>query len=315
MSLGVINQEWVVQNSQRAYPFFREAGRQDTAGAFEIPADFLVGLDLPVHAGVDVDPSRFYVKRLSVFGTGFALTVGYDPDGGSPVDVATATIPRDQHSPFTAFDLVGEGSFEDSRGTVVIGDLGNIDRQPSGAFDFVLTQTRLEPDTVRPILRGVSSFRVRSGTSVSPPVTGDVELVAGENVILERISDTQIRISAIEGEGLTASCEAVGQEQESPAIRRINGISPTPEGDFQLVGSDCLETTGIQHGTRLDDVCSRPCCGCEELEVITQDLRALRQQAATLDTFVARLQGSVQQMDQVVLGSKLGDKACFDEGA
>lgn len=307
------NLEWLNHNSQRHYPLTDEASGNDTTSSFQLPEDFLVELDLPIHAGLDVDPAKFFIKQIGVFGTGFSIVIGYDAVSG-PIDVATALINRNTHVRNQTYGLGGVGDFDDTFGKLTLGRLDAIDKQPDGIFTFDVEETRLTPSAIRPIIRGVSSISVRSGLNVSARLVGDIELQAGQNFqivpILVAGQDPILRFSAIQGEGLDEECICEG-EAVGPPIRRINGIPPTPAGDFTLLGNTCLEVTGIDNGLKLDDVCSEPCCGCVELEAITRDLEAFGAKATTLENFLVRLESSVSNMDQVVLGAVLRDRGCI----
>lgn len=307
------NLEWLNHNSQRRYPLIDEAEGVDESKEFIIPQDFLVELDLPIHAGLDVDPSKFFLKNIGAFATGFSIVVGYESDSGV-VDVATALIPAATHKRNTQYALGGIGDFADTMGKVVIGRLETIQEQPSGFFTFDLDNTRLEPDTLRPIIRGVSSILVTTDTDQSRRMTGDIEIQAGQNMQIVPIivsgQDPILRFSALEGEGLAEEC-VCDDDFESPPIKRINGIPPTAAGDFTLLGNACLEVKDIANGIMLDDVCSEPCCGCEELEAITRDLEQFGSKATTLENFLVRLETEVAQMNMVVLGATLRDEGCL----
>jgi hypothetical protein len=311
--LGIWDLEWLNQNSQRRYPLTDDSSGEDASGTFTLPNDFLVELDIPVHAGLDVSPAGFFVKSLGVYATGFLLLIGYQPTTGDPVEVATAMIPRTGHRTNNVYALGGINDFADTVGKVCIGSLDGIDDQPAGQFEFNAADTRVDPDCVRPIIRGISSIIVSNGTERSERLYGDIELVADENVQLVPVivsgQDPQIRISAVKGEGLAEECVCEG-DTDDPPIKRINGIPPTAAGDFTVLGNDCLKPEGIKNGIRLSDVCSEPCCGCEELEVVTRAMEQFGSQATTLQNFINNLTSSVNNMDQVVLGSKLNDRSC-----
>jgi hypothetical protein len=304
--------DWLVHNSVRRYPLADNATAVDQTGEFTIPQDFLVGMDVPVHAGHDVDPAKFYVKHIGVFAGGYSIVVGYDGANG-PVDVATALVAAQGHERYSTYTLGGKGDFDDTLGKVVVGKLDNIDQQPEGFYTFDLDKTRLSPDAVRPHIRGVSSIRLVNGNDVSERFVGDIELEAGTNMQLVPVivggKDPKIRLSAVEGEGLSEDCVCEGQEKPE-CIRRINGIPPTPAGDFALIGSTCLEFESIDRGLRIKDTCSQPCCGCEELEQVTRDMERLRDQSTTFENFLSRLESQVTQLNQTVLGSKLSDQPC-----
>jgi hypothetical protein len=290
-----------------------EAEGVDISAAFTIPQDFLVELDLPIHAGFDVDPAKFYVKNIGAYATGFSIVVGYESDSG-PIDVATALIPAVTHERNTQYALGGIGDFSDTVGKVVIGRLEAIQEQPAGFFEFDIDNTRLEPDAIRPNIRGVSSLLVNSDNDQSQRLTGDIELQPGTNMqivpVIVEGQDPILIFSALEGEGLAEEC-VCDDDFESPPIKRINGIPPTAAGDFTILGNACLEVNEIANGVMLDDVCSEPCCGCEELEAITRDLEQFGSKATTLENFLVRLETEVSQMNMVVLGATLRDEGCL----
>tara|TARA_R110002020_G_scaffold16515_4_gene58251 strand:- start:7491 stop:7928 length:438 start_codon:yes stop_codon:yes gene_type:complete len=142
-----------------------------------------------------------------------------------------------------------------------------------------------------------------------------VELVAGSNIqitpVVVSAGVSKIIISALSGEGTIEPCVCEGDAETLPCIKTINGIQPTPTGDFNFIGDDCLEITEATNALKIEDVCCAPCCGCTELEAITQDLERFNQQKANLEFFVNDLQSSVTGMDMVVLGARLGDKSCI----
>jgi hypothetical protein len=143
---------------------------------------------------------------------------------------------------------------------------------------------------------------------------GDIELQPIDNMQIVPIivlgQDPILRFSAVQGEGLAEECVCEGDVLTAP-IRRINGIPPTAAGNFTITGNNCLVPVPIENGLKLDDICSEPCCGCEELEAITRDLEAFGANATTLENFLVRLESSVTQMDSTVLSAQLRDKGCI----
>jgi len=73
-----------------------------------------------------------------------------------------------------------------------------------------------------------------------------------------------------------------------------------------------MNITPITNGLSLSDVCSQPCCGCEELEALKGIARQFGDNATTLQNFANRLSGEVSQMNTIVLGSRLGDAGCTE---
>jgi hypothetical protein len=250
---------------------------------------------------------------VASYATGYSVTIGYD--GVEPVDVATALIAANSHTPYQSYNVGGIGDFVDTRGSIVIGNLDNINKQPSGSFTFEYAATKLEVDAIRPHIRGVMSVQVQNGSELSQLLTGRIRFVAGNNtrvrVETEVGEDPKIYIDAIEGEGLTDTCVCA---EETPAIRTLNGIPPDQNGNFQFIGNECLDIVEGDHILEFKDKCSTPCCGCEELEAVTQALEAFGERAAALESFLVNLEARVTQMDMVVLGSKLGDRSCPTAG-
>src|SRR5262245_9756663 len=293
MPLGHWNVEFSNLNSQRRYPLADDADSVDTSGSFKLPTSLLLELDLPIHAGLNVDPARFFLKSIGSYATGYFLVVGYQPATGDAVDVATALVPREGHTPLTIYALGGISPFDDTVGKVVVGRLDDADLQPAGQWDFDLDNGRLDPDCVRPIIQGVSALVLVNGASRSVRIQGDVELRAGTNVRLVPIlvagQDPVVRIDAVSGEGTTEECDCEGESAPKEPILTIEGIPPTPSGDFTFVGGDCIRIDPIEHGLRFTDTCAKPCCGCAELERLTNDLKLLGSQADGVEQFVHEL--------------------------
>lgn len=314
MPKGTWNLEWLNQNSQRAYPLAEHATKLDITGDLQLPDDFILELYFPVHAGLDVETDRFFVYVVAIFASGYNVALGYDNGTGTPDIVASVNIAKSTHTENAVYALPGVGDYVDSVGKIVIGRLESIDDAGAGRYLFDRTGGQLDPDAIRPMIRGVSSITLLNGGDRSDLIQGDIELVAGANIRLTPFTvgtEQRIRIDAIEGEGLTDACLCEGDDDAVP-IRTINGVPPTAGGNFTLIGNDCLQINPIQNGLRLEDVCSDPCCGCEELEAITRDLDRFGTAARTLDNIMNRLETQVQQMSTVVLGSRLSDRGCIE---
>jgi len=309
------NLEWLNHNSQRSYPLTEDATEVDVSGTVTLPKGFILMLEIPVHAGLSVDTTKFFIRSIAIFSSGLSLSVGYDDGSSSPPVVATTVVSLTNHSEGDHYALIGKTDFIDTIGQIAFGPAAVIQELPAGEFFFDPAGGKLEPHTIRPIIRGVSSITAVNGTERSDRLYGDIELVAGRNIRITPIiisgSDPQIRIDAIEGEGLVEDCVCEGDE-EGPCIRTINGVPPTPAGDFFMVGNDCLDINEITNGLQLTDVCSEPCCGCEELEALVDELRGLNSGARTVENFVVRLETEVTQMNSVVLGSRLNDEGCLE---
>jgi len=311
MVIGFRNAEWLAHNADRNYPLAIDASGVDTTNSFTLPEDFIVSLYLPVPWANIIQTNKFFISEIGVFATGYSIKIGYDGQDGT-VDVAYALIPRSTHETNNSYVLGGVGEFEDSRGTITIGKLSGIDEQPSGIFTFDLEATRLDPDAIRPNIRSVSSIQVQNGTARSEKLYGRIVLRAARNMqitpILAEGEDPIIEFSAISGAGLDTACEC--DDAAAEPVRTINGITADDENNFTILGDDCFEIEEIEHGIKIRDVCSKPCCSCTELEILNQALQSFGEKATTLENYLVSLEQRVTQMDQIVLGAKLGDRGC-----
>jgi hypothetical protein len=310
------NLEWLNHNSQRNYPLADTATRLDQSGNFELPDDFLVELDLPISAGMDVDPARFFIMNVGAFSTGFSVVVGYQPaeEDSTPVPVATALIARHNHTKGTKYNLGGRSPFEDTMGKVVIWQFDNIDNQPPGLWTFDFEATRLDPMAISPYIRGVSSLVAVNGNVRSQKLQGVVEIQAGANTQLVPIvasgQDPILVINFIDGEGTVDDCVCEGDAAPTTPITAINGVRGTSGGGFSIIGSDCMQIEAIANGIRLVNTCAKACCSCPELEKITDDLERLKVERVNVEDFVDRLGIAVDTMNLTVLGARLGDRSC-----
>jgi len=314
MGIGLWNLEFLNHNAQRSYPLTAEATKRDITNSFEIPNDFLVGLDIPVSSAMTMETGRFFIRQLGSFAAGIQLIFAYDT-GSSVVDVGIAMIPLDDLSRNKVFALGGIAPYDDIVGKVVIGRMDTIKSQPSGLFAFTLAGSRIEPQAVRPTIKGITAMQISnaSGTQ-SERLYGDIELVAGSNIQLSTVrtaSQTKIIISALSGVGTIAECVCVGDAAVTPCIKTINGIGPTPTGNFSFIGDDCLTFTAATNGVKVTDSCCAPCCGCPELEAITRNLERFAAQRSALELFVNQLATETTTFSATVLGSRLGDRRCL----
>jgi len=315
MPLGNWNLQWLNHNSQRSYPLTEWATKVDSADTIKVPNSLIVALYFPVHAGQNVEPQRFYLQSLAVYPTGFNIGIGYEDNSRNPPLVASVNVAKSTHTENRSYALAGSGDFDDSVGKIVIGSLDEAGDLPPGQYDFDYAGGALESDAIRPMIRGITSITVVRGLERSDRLYGDIELVAGSNM---RITPSQvgsaapqITFSAIEGEGLNEDC-VCEEEQTGPCIRTINGIHPLPDGNFRFIGDDCLTIEPTDNGLQLVDVCSEPCCGCEELQALVSQIDRFADGVVTLQNFANTLGSEVTQFHQVVLGSRLGDQGCVE---
>jgi hypothetical protein len=310
MPLGNWNLQWLNHNSQRSYPLTERATKVDVTETIKLPDNFIVGLYFPIHAGVTFRPENFFIKNVLIAPTGFNITLGY-ADGTSTVEVASANIVRSNYAPNRSYALGGVDDFNDSVGYVVLGTLADVDTLPPGLYTFDYAGGMLEPDAIRPMIRGISRLQVASGTEISAPIYGDVTLVAGNNVRIDvqQFADrTEIIFNAIAGVNLNQDC-LCNVPPPGECIRCINGVC-SEDGTFTIAQDDCIELVPAGTGLSIRDTCATPCCGCTELDALTTQLSLLGTGVTTLQNFVSRLGAEVSQMSLTVLGSRFNNSGC-----
>jgi len=305
------NQEWLDQNSNRRYPLAFDATCKDTTGAFALPSSFLVSLYLNLAPAAAINPAGFFLQQVGVFSTGYSIRIGYW-DGAKAVTAASGLVARISHTRFKEYRLTGIGDFRGLTGTMVIGDFEDINRQPAGEWNFDLAGGRLDVDAIRPQLQILSGIAVEMNGQVSDYFTGDIVFTAGKNMrfnVVSGLSGKEIIMDAIEGEGLNAVCVCADQNV-GDCIQTINGIPPTPAGDFLFLGSNCLQIDAVANGLQFVDTCADPCCGPTELEVITRSLETINQQITTLEHFLIAMESRAVQIEETILASTFGDRGC-----
>lgn len=298
---GVWNIDWLNANSQRAYPVDEGATQLDTTGSFALPRDFIVDAILPVHADPTIDPTLFHIAAVTIFGTGVTVALGYNGTIIGSIAIDTGSFTSNQ-----TYAIACNGNFFDTIGKIVIGSLDTV-LQSAGAFVFDLAGARLEPTVVKPDIRGVTALYIQNGLNISAPINGDVVLQAGNNCLLNLVSvlgePDRIVINAIDGTSLNQGCNC-GQNANLPCINTINGIPPDNNGNFTLLGDDCLLLTQISNGLKLTDQCAKPCCGCTELDVVRTTLDFMVTQVNSLENLGARLEQAIQVLETNLLSSK-----------
>ncbi len=317
MPIGLLNHEWLNQNSQRKYPLADTTSGLDQTGTFKLPDSFIVELDIPVHAGLDVDPGRFFVMHVGAFGNGFSIVVGYQPEDGDAVEAATAQVARQSHEPYSTYALGGINDFDDTVGKVTVGRLDEVDEQPAGYFTFDFENTRLDPDSIRPLLRALTSLTVVNGNDVSAPIYGDVELAAGSGQQISAENDGDVvvvTLSASADASFSDSCLCDGDVRNAPPIRFVNLVGPDNTGTINLLGSTCVVLTSGTNRITISNPCTEPCATCTDLENITRDLKRLFQNATNVETLANNLMTQNEIFANTVLGARLSDRGCSTEG-
>jgi hypothetical protein len=307
MSLSLLDLDWLNQNANRAYPLDEEAGGRDLSGLYALPKSFLVDFLWPVHAAFGQDCARFFLSSVTTAGETVRGTVSYSPsDDDEALAVGVFSVDRATHVRNRVYPVIGQGEFADSVGRAAVGDLADLYAE-GGSLVFDLAGGRLNPTCVRPNLRGVSGLIVENAGAAGDLLTGDVELVAGRGVRLAVLEGNRVRIDATSDESLRedCACDAAGL-----CVQTINGVPPDANGDFRLVGDDCLEIEAVSHGLQLLDRCSRSCCGCDELKVVVDAAASFGEQLNQLEIATQRLESQLANSVDNILASRINAAGC-----
>jgi hypothetical protein len=63
----------------------------------------------------------------------------------------------------------------------------------------------------------------------------------------------------------------------------------------------------------LADSCAKPCCGCNELQVVVSDVESMSAQLSGLANQIAILTSNVQSLQNICLGSSIDPTSCAAE--
>ena len=300
---AIVHQGWLNENSVRAYPLSEEATRRDSSDSYTLPDDFIVDMVLPINAALNYDPSSFYLSKVTVFGVGVTIEFSYWNISGAAF-VGRITIDLDTFERNKTYFLEGQDDFEGVSGKVVIGTLDTL-LQQAGAFSFDLAGGRIESSVIVPDIRGITGMRIVSSGTPGELLQGDIAFEPGNNMRIA-VSDfggvTVLTFSAIDGEGFTADCVCEGQQALGDPIRTLNGVPPDSLGNINLLGDDCLEVTPLsdEAAVQLTDKCSKPCCGCPELQVLVDDQNRMRDQVQTMENLYAELNANISVMQTLL---------------
>ena len=283
----VSHTEWLNRNANRAYPFQENMGRLpvDPGGTLisdaQLPNYLLVDFVITIPG----DPVlRAYLAQVAIVGNLLSMVFKDTAD----VQLTTLTIDLATHTAYQAYDLIGADTYSDVRGRVVLGDLANLaDDLTEGLYELTDEQALFEAATVRPAVRAVRSLRTLSDGTESAFIYGHVKLIAGDNVQLSYDATLNaIRIDGVSGAGFEEECDCgdIGQDNN---VRTINGI---PIEDAWIVGDgECIDVTTEGNNIKIKDLCSEPCCGCPELEFVTESLKVLEASITNLEAYAQQL--------------------------
>lgn len=254
--------DFLNQNSLRNYPIKEGVSRVDTLGVFTIPTNFLVDIEI----AASWDPSkRYFISRI----TNLEDTIGIEVSDETATLVGSFLITTATHTQYKTYSLTATPAFVGASGAATVGVLTAMQSLATGSYNFTLTTAELEMRTCIPALRGITRLKFLNANGESFALTGDVEIVARQNLAFRLGPGNSVIVDAGNGLGLNTKCA-----EELGCIKTINGIPGDSEGDFTLDFSDCALLTPIpaNTGLLLEDICCKPCMGCNDIEELTNRL-------------------------------------------
>ncbi|MDR3111514.1 MAG: hypothetical protein LBU65_17725 [Planctomycetaceae bacterium] len=289
--LSFTNQEFLDQNAVRAYPLSEQATRKPVAAgdsSYRLPDNLLVACKIAITASpTDVDVTKFYVRKITPYGTGVSIVFAH-----GDTDIAQVTVKNDSQVNHTHL-LNPLNDFHNLSGHVTIGSLAQC-METLGDFTFDLTGTNLDADCIQYSPQVVTSITVTSNGHKYPPIYGDINLVAGDNVT----------IAAAANDGrttLTISRSMPETEDDCDCIKTISGIPPDASGNIDIKSdSACVDITASAATLTISENCCQPCCGCEELATIVEQFRLLQATAGDVDAYIQRLELQMQYLSTYV---------------
>lgn len=271
------NLDFLNLNSLRSYPIKEGLSRVSTNGAFTIPNDLIVDMQI----AASYDPSRrFYISKISNFGD--VITIQLSDN----FDVVAGAFTISSYVQYKEYFFEATDEYVGATGVLVVGYLDGLTQQPDGNFFFAITTAELETRAVIPALKGINRIIFENANGKSFSLTGDIKLVARTNLRFSLTDDDTITIDAGENLGLNTVCSA-----DEPCIKTINGIPPDEVGNFTLDFSDCATLTPIpaNTGLLLQDICCKPCTGCNDIEELTNRLTSLESNLLSLKDYYTAL--------------------------
>jgi hypothetical protein len=311
---------WLNSNLLRNYPLSQSATLQSYNSSLKIPDDLLVDLKLHVPYITQMAAYNFYISSITIYPQGMSFSIGYEDTSGYgesyPVVAVSAPVAFNNFTEYSTVALTGVNQFFQVNGIAVIGKISSI-QGVYGTSDFNLVDGRLESCTVSFGPRRVSGLVVSSASGTTSVLSGKVVLQSGANHAISAVQvsgNYQLTFNAIDGAGLEEECACSGIELP-PCIRTINNVSADVQGNINIVGGDCVKIDSSQTATiSVADSCAKPCCGCNELQVLVDDIDTLKGVQIGLASQIGVLGGGISGLQQNCLGSSLDPSSCASDG-
>lgn len=250
---------------------------------------------------------QLYIHKLVLAGTKVSLAIygfvpksnpftmktierEYNDDGDDQLEVfpVFSGMADLSDSEYTVLNLTPAKQFTASGARAVFGiyDRNNID----GIFYFKPFQSMLEPSVVEVGGDSVTRILVEDSSGAVVSLTGDVILRSGANMqILTDVASNKVIFHAIPGDGYIDGCDTSGIN----VVQSINGITLR---DVVMTGDSCVEVSTSGNTITISNKCSEPCCGCEELAAVTNQMININSRLTIVEGFKQNLDTSLDNL-------------------
>ena len=291
--MAIQHAEWLNENAGRNYPIQEDCSRQAAVATGAL----LPGVYLPNYLLVDAIftvpgtlGTRIYLAQVAYANNALSLLFRAT-DGSTFTTLAVLSVTGAGSS--SAYPVTGIGTWQDSRGWVVLGDISRLAQDlPEGVYYFSATTALLEARCCRPAVRGVRSLKISNKGTESAELRGDVSLFAGANISLSYDAlNNGIWISAVPNAGYQEACACDAVSSKTSLVNTINGIALK---DVVIVGDgECVDVTTSGNTITISDKCSTPCCGCPELDFLNQTIDTINSSLTRLEQYSQQLNASI----------------------
>ena len=305
MAQNIIFPEWLNANALRNYPFRENASRRDISGNFVIPNDLLVAAQ--INLSRDYVGGTFYVSKLIASENSVKIFISFlgSVQNSQPREIGSIFVSADEFSQFSYYAFSGQGEDSAVLGSLAIGNVSSTINTGLGEFSFDKDATPFEVNSQFVSVPALKTVEVYDGEDqLLYRATEVLKLKEGENIKLTYVTSPgdpygSIRIDAIDGQNLISqsNCENL-TDLLPPCIRRINGVGPNQDGTIYLVGSDCIDVIDrpTANTLELSDTCSESCCGCIELQALTDALEKLKAQEEAIRNLINTTQSQQSEL-------------------
>jgi len=296
--------EWRNANAHRQFPLDDGAsGESASPAGFRVPQSLMVDLRLDVPH--DADPGEFAVTRIVVAGASATVYVSYMES--TPFVIGSFTLVPGIFGNEVQMDgaATDDQSWRGLSGVMASGFLDEALKFP-GDWTFTPGSANINPACVRNGPAGVRALVVDDEA-----LYGSVVLRAGDNIDIARTWD------AVNGRHvLTFSAASpagslvINNDQDlldalvarfGEPVRTINGIPPDEDGEFKILGADCVDVSPGAGSVTISNPCATPCCDQEEyLGALYEALNDLNARYARLLQFEEALTESVNMMQNKI---------------